>query len=105
MYHRNKRLGLILGGGTLTETLLNNCKKIETYIIAIENNYSLKKIKPDIKIKYDHLGIIFNVLKKNISQVVLLGSIKKKPFFQIRPNLITFLFNKNIFIYRKGMAS
>ena len=27
MYHRNKKLGLILGGGTLTETLINSCKK------------------------------------------------------------------------------
>ena len=106
MYHRNKKLGLILGGGTLTETLINNCKKkkIKTYIIAIENNYSLKKIKPDIKIKYDHLGIIFNLLKKkNISQVILLGSIKKKPFLQIRPNLITFFYLiKIFFMYGKG---
>ena len=106
MYHRKKSLGLILGGGELTRTLINNCKKkkIKIYIIAIKENYSLDDVKPDIEISFDKIASIFSYLKKkNITQVILLGSIKKKPLFKIRPNFITFFYLLKIFlVYAKG---
>ena len=89
MYHKNKALGLILGGGGLVETLIKECNKrdVKNYIIAVDDNFKLEKIKPDIKINFDNLGNIFSHLKnKKISQVVLLGSINKKPLFKIKPN-------------------
>ena len=66
MYLKKKTIGLILGGGKLTNALINNCKKkkIKICIIAIEDNYNLYKIKPDIKIRLDRLGSIFSYLKK-----------------------------------------
>ncbi|RPH05287.1 MAG: DUF1009 domain-containing protein [Alphaproteobacteria bacterium TMED93] len=104
MYLKKKTIGLILGGGKLTNALINNCKKkkIKICIIAIEDNYNLYKIKPDIKIRLDRLGSIFSYLKKkNICQVILLGSVKKKNIWSMRPNFITFFYLlKMFFLYK-----
>ena len=106
MYLKKKSLGLILGGGQLTQTLIKNCKKnkIKFYIISIDDDFNLNNIKPDIKINYNNLGDIFGYLKKkNINQVVFLGSIKKIPLLKIRPNLITIIYLlKIIFLYNRG---
>ena len=94
MYHKKKSLGLILGGGELTRTLINNCKKkkIKIYIIAIKENFSLRNVKPDFEISFDKIASVFSYLKKkNISQVILLGSIKKKAAFKNKTKFYYFL--------------
>ena len=104
MHHKNIDLGLILGGGMLTKTLIHECKKQKKniYIIAIEEDFKLENIEPDIKINFNRLGNIFSYLKnKNVSHVVLLGSIKKKPLLKIRPNLITFIYLIKLLLFYK----
>ena len=106
MYHKNKAIGLILGSGLLTKTLINKCKKkkLKFYIISVDNNFNIKFGKPDLIIDYNNIGNIFQFLKKKkISQVIFLGKVRKKPFLKFRPNLITFYYLvKLIFSYNKG---
>ena len=106
MYHKQKLLGLILGEGLITKTLINNCKKkkIKTFIIAIENNYNIKYGKPDLILNYNKIGNIFKFLKaQDISQVIFLGKIKKKKLLKFRPDFITlFYLAKLLFDYNKG---
>ena len=64
MYHKKKYLGLILGGGEHTRTIIKNCKKkkIKIFIIAIKENYNLSDIKPDFEISFDCIANIFSYL-------------------------------------------
>ena len=106
MYHKKKIVGLLLGSGMLAKTLIDNCKKkkIKTHIISLDNSFNLGVYKPDLILEYDKIGNIFKYLKKNkISQIVLLGKIKKKSLFKIRPNLITLYYLLILcFHYNKG---
>ncbi len=106
MYHKDKSIGLMLGSGLLTKTLIDKCKKkkIKFYIISVDNNFDIKFGKPDLIINFNNIGNIFKFLKKKkINQVIFLGKVQKKALFKFRPNLITFYYLvKLIFFYNKG---
>ena len=87
MLVKQKPLGLILGSGPLTNTLIKNCNKnkIETIIIGIGDENNNYITKANITISFNNLCSIFSYLKKkNIEQVVFIGSIKKKKIISIK---------------------
>ena len=68
MLVKQKPLGLILGSGPLTNTLIKNCNKnkIETIIIGIGDENNNYITKANITISFNNLGSIFSYLKKKI---------------------------------------
>ena len=107
MSDKSKKIALVLGGGDLTERLIEECKKkkLAFIIIAIKEYYSRTyKSKPDFYLSYNNIGNIFRILKlKKIKDVMFLGSIQKISLFKLRPNFITFYYIlKLTFFYHKG---
>ena len=96
MFDKSKKIALVLGGGDLVKSLIEECifKKIDFKIIAIKEYYTeIKNIKPQYYIGYNKIGNIFKILNQNnIRSVMFLGNIKKIPLQRLRPNLITFYY-------------
>ncbi len=102
MFHKDSPIALILGGGFLTKTLIENCKKkkIKFHIIAIEESFNSNFGTPNLKLNINNIANVFKYLNKNkIYQVIFLGKIYKKKLIDIRPNFLTLYYLIRIFFF------
>ncbi len=91
------RLGIIAGGGALPAYLLDVCKNkgITVYIAALEGqcNANVADEHPADKVLWSALGSagrIIDFFKNNdVSDLVLIGSVRRPTFSEIKPDLKT----------------
>ncbi len=86
------KLGIIAGGGSLPTTLVDTCnnKNIEPFIVGFNGQTNSNLIQ-----KYTHLwakmGEVGKIIKffknNNVKNLVLIGSIKRPSFTEIKPDL------------------
>ena len=89
-----RKLGIIAGGGSLPEKLLNACdqKDIEVFVVGFEGQTDPKTVQ-----NHNHMwtrlgaaGQILNTLHShNIEDLVLIGSIRRPSFSELKPDLKT----------------
>jgi len=90
-----KRLGIIAGGGNLPAYLLDSCKKkgMSVYIAALNGQCdgAIIKAHPEDQMLWTGLGEagkIIEYFKQNeISDLVMIGSVKRPKLSQIKPDL------------------
>ncbi len=89
-----KKLGIIAGGGVLPERLLHACqdKGIEPFVVGFEGQTDPASVK-GVNHMWTRLGAagqILNTLKSHhISDIVLIGSIRRPSISELRPDLKT----------------
>lgn len=86
------RLGVIAGGGNLPARLVTTCerKNIEIFIVAFEGQTdpALLEGRPHIVTRLGAAGRIIATLKNhNINDVVMIGSIRRPSFAELRPDM------------------
>lgn len=87
-----KRLGIIAGGGKLPLRLVRACEEtgIEIFIIAFDGQTDLALLKgrPHIITRLGAPGTIIRALKNHgIRDIVMIGSIRRPTFAELRPDL------------------
>ena len=93
-----KKLGIIAGGGTLPQTLINHClqNKRAFFVLAIENNADRAIFTPDIPHEWIRIGQagtgfkIFN--EQNVQEIVMIGTIRRPSLADLVPDLRTAAF-------------
>ncbi len=89
-----KRLGVIAGGGSLPERLLQVCddKKLDIFVVGFEGQTDPLVIKDRNHI-WSRLGAAGQIIKTlkahNIQDLVLIGSIRRPSLAELRPDLKT----------------
>jgi DUF1009 family protein len=89
-----RKLGIIAGGGSLPERLVGACeaKGIEPFVVAFEGQTNPETVRGKSHM-WARLGAAGHVLKTlhshEISDLVLIGSIRRPSFFDLRPDLKT----------------
>lgn len=87
-----KNLGIIAGGGQLPQVLIKQCKQIgiEPYVVGFKGQTELLSIK-EVKLLVTGLaraGEIISFFKKhNVSDLVMIGSIRRPSFSTLKPDL------------------
>lgn len=95
---KQKKLGIIAGGGTLPQTLINYClqKKRDFFVLAIENNADKAIFAPNIPHKWIRIGQAgtgFKVLhEQNVQEIVMIGTIHRPSLADLVPDLRTTAF-------------
>jgi len=101
MYNMNiehKKLGIIAGGGSLPQTLINHCLKTKRdfFVLAIENNADRAIFTPEIPHKWIRIGQAgtgFKVLnEQNVQEVIMIGTIRRPSLSDLVPDLRTAAF-------------
>ncbi len=92
-----KTLGIIAGGGDLPRLVLNACvgHGIEPFVVALEGQAEAGSVEgmPHIWVPLGKAGRIIKALKsRNISDLVLIGSLGKPSFSALKPDLKAALF-------------
>lgn len=97
MFDPSNRLGIVAGGGLLPKRLIAHCNQngLHPFIIAFDG-----QTDPDLIAGHDHIvmrlgeaGKIIRLLKeREISDLILIGSIKRPRARDLRPDLFTAAF-------------
>lgn len=87
-------LAIIAGGGDLPERLINACegKGIEVFVVALEGqtNPNIVKNRNHMWARLGAMGTILKTLKAHeISDMVLIGSVRRPSLMELRPDLKT----------------
>ncbi|PZQ45062.1 MAG: DUF1009 domain-containing protein [Micavibrio aeruginosavorus] len=91
------KLGIVAGGGTLPEKLLEFCdsRNIETFTIGFENQTDPRILegRAHMMTRIGAAGSIIKILKdKSYQDLVLIGSIRRPHLSEMRPDLYTAAF-------------
>lgn len=95
---KQKKLGIIAGGGTLPQTLINHClqNKREFFVLAIENNADKAIFTEDIPHKWIRIGQAGTGFKlmheQNVEEIVMIGTIHRPTLADLVPDLRTAAF-------------
>lgn len=95
---KQKKLGIIAGGGTLPQTLINHClqNKREFFVLAIENNADKAIFTEDIPHKWIRIGQAGTGFKlmheQNVEEIVMIGTIHRPTLADLVPDLRTATF-------------
>lgn len=95
---KQKKLGIIAGGGTLPQTLINYClqNKREFFVLAIENNADKAIFTEDIPHKWIRIGQAGTGFKlmheQNVEEIVMIGTIHRPTLADLVPDLRTAAF-------------
>ena len=95
---KQKKLGIIAGGGTLPQTLINHClqNKREFFVLAIENNADKAIFTEDIPHKWIRIGQAGTGFKlmheQNVQEIVMIGTIHRPTLADLLPDLRTAAF-------------
>lgn len=98
MTDMQKKLGIIAGGGSLPQLLINYCldNKREFFVLAIEGNADKAIFNPFIPHKWIRIGQAgtgFKLLhEQNVEEVVMIGTIKRPTLADLVPDLRTTAF-------------
>ena len=98
MNTNNKKLGIIAGGGTLPQTLVNHClqNKRDFFVLAIENNADKAIFTPEIPHKWIRIGQAGTGVKlmheQNVQEIVMIGTIRRPTLSDLVPDLRTAAF-------------
>lgn len=98
MNDMQKKLGIIAGGGTLPQLLINYCldNKRDFFVLAIEGNADKAIFNPTIAHKWIRIGQAgtgFKLLhEQNVEEVVMIGTIKRPTLADLVPDLRTTAF-------------
>ena len=98
MNTNNKKLGIIAGGGTLPQALIEHCQqnKRDFFVLAIENNADKAIFTPDIPHKWIRIGQAgtgFKILhEQNVQEIVMIGTIRRPTLSDLVPDLRTAAF-------------
>ena len=95
---KQKKLGIIAGGGTLPQTLINYClqNKRDFFVLAVENNADKAIFTPDIPHKWIRIGQAGTGFKlmheQNVEEIVMIGTIHRPTLADLVPDLRTAAF-------------
>ncbi len=98
MNTNNKKLGIIAGGGTLPQTLIEHClqNKRDFFVLAVENNADKAIFTPDIPHKWIRIGQAGTGFKlmheQNVQEIVMIGTIRRPTLSDLVPDLRTTAF-------------
>lgn len=98
MAEMQKKLGIIAGGGTLPQILINFCQdtKRDFFVLAIEGNADKAIFNPLIPHKWIRIGQAGTGFKlfhdQNVEEVVMIGTIKRPTLSDLVPDLRTAAF-------------
>lgn len=98
MTETHKKLGIIAGGGSLPQVLINYCldNKRDFFVLAIEGNADKAIFNPLIPHKWIRIGQAgtgFKVLhEQNVEEIVMIGTIKRPTLSDLVPDLRTAAF-------------
>lgn len=98
METKQKKLGIIAGGGILPQILIEHCQqtKRDYFVLAIENNADKAIFGDDIPHKWIRIGQAGSGFKymheQNIEQVVMIGTIHRPSLSDLVPDLRTAAF-------------
>ena len=98
METKQKKLGIIAGGGVLPQILIKYCQqtKRDYFVLAIENNADKDLIGDDIPHKWMRIGQAgsgFKVMhEQNVEEVVMIGTIHRPTLSDLVPDLRTAAF-------------
>jgi len=98
METKQKKLGIIAGGGSLPQTLIQHCieTKRDYFVLAIENNADRAIFSPQIPhrwIRIGQAGTGFRLFaEQNVAEVVMIGTIHRPSFADLLPDLRTTAF-------------
>ena len=95
---KQKKLGIIAGGGILPQILIKHCQQTqrEYFVLAIENNADKSIFSDDIPHKWIRIGQAGSGFKlmheQNIEEIVMIGTIHRPSFSDLVPDLRTAAF-------------
>lgn len=95
---KQKKLGIIAGGGTLPQLLINHCRQTgrDYFVLAIENNADKSLFSEDIPHKWIRIGQAgtgFKVMhEQNAAEIIMIGTIHRPTFSDLVPDLRTTAF-------------
>lgn len=98
MEAKQKKLGIIAGGGVLPQILIKHCQQTqrEYFVLAIENNADKSIFSDDIPHKWIRIGQAGSGFKlmheQNIEEIVMIGTIHRPSFSDLVPDLRTAAF-------------
>ena len=98
MNTNNKKLGIIAGGGTLPQALIEHCQqnKRDFFVLAVENNADKAIFTPDIPHKWIRIGQAGTGFKlmheQNVQEIVMIGTIRRPTLSDLVPDLRTAAF-------------
>ena len=98
MNTNSKKLGIIAGGGTLPQTLIDYCRQNnrEFFVLAVENNADKNIFTPDIPHKWIRIGQAgtgFKIMhEQNVQEIVMIGTIHRPTLADLVPDLRTAAF-------------
>lgn len=92
-----KKLGIVAGGGTLPQTLLSHCDQhgIDPFIVGFEGHVEPETVKGrrHVLMRIGAAGAIITTLReRGYNDLVLIGSVKRPKFSEMRPDLRTVAF-------------
>lgn len=94
----NRKLGIIAGGGTIPQMLINRCQELgrEFFVLAIDGNADERFITDDVPHQWIRIGQAGTGFKKlateKVQDVVMIGTIKRPGFKELVPDLKTATF-------------
>ena len=98
MEQKQKKLGIIAGGGVLPQVLIEHCRatKRDFFVLAVENNADKEIFTPEVPHKWIRIGQAgtgFKVMhEQNVEEVVMIGTIHRPSFADLVPDLRTAAF-------------
>lgn len=98
MNTKQKKLGIIAGGGTLPQMLINHCRQTgrDYFVLAIENNADKSLFTSDIPHKWIRIGQAGTGFKtaheQNVEELIMIGTIHRPTFADLVPDLRTTAF-------------
>ena len=106
MATKQKKLGIIAGGGVLPQILIRHCQQTERdfFVLAIENNADKEIFTSDVPYKWVRIGQAGTGFKlmheQNVEEIVMIGTIHRPSLADLVPDLRT-----AAFFARIGMKS
>lgn len=94
----NRKLGIIAGGGTIPQMLINRCREEGRpyFVLAIDGNADADFITEDIPHQWIRIGQAGTGFKRfseeKVEDVVMIGTIKRPSFMELVPDLRTAAF-------------
>lgn len=98
MEKKQKKLGIIVGGGVLPQILIEHCRQTERdyFVLAIENNADRAIFTPDMPhqwIRIGQAGTGFKLMhEQNVEEVIMIGTIHRPSLADLMPDLRTAAF-------------
>lgn len=94
----NRKLGIIAGGGTIPQMLINCCRaqNLEYFVLAIDGNANPEIMTEDIPHEWIRIGQAGTGFKRfaqeKVQDVVMIGTIKRPSFMDLVPDFRTTAF-------------